>query len=146
MTELTKWLDGPTLIRLWPELLVPKGVRAARETDTPADPLQTEVAWIALAAAKQHGFALRGGHALIAHGIVRRSTEDADLFTDSDDGVRAATRLVADALGDADLEAELLPDGFDDETVEFVVARDDQSVRVTLAHFNRLVRWDRLTG
>jgi hypothetical protein len=35
VTELTTWLDGPTLVRLWPELFVPKGVRAAWEARHP---------------------------------------------------------------------------------------------------------------
>lgn len=35
LTELTTWLDGPTLVRLWPELFVPKGVRAAWEAQHP---------------------------------------------------------------------------------------------------------------
>jgi hypothetical protein len=30
--ELRTWLDGPTLIRLWPALFVPRGVRAAWES------------------------------------------------------------------------------------------------------------------
>jgi hypothetical protein len=29
--ELRAWLDGPTLIRLWPDLFVPRGVRQAWE-------------------------------------------------------------------------------------------------------------------
>jgi hypothetical protein len=45
-------------------------------------PFQVEVARLALAAAREHGFALAGGHALIAHGIVSRPTIDVDLFTD----------------------------------------------------------------
>jgi hypothetical protein len=33
--ELRTWLDGPTLIRLWPELFVPRGVRASWERQHP---------------------------------------------------------------------------------------------------------------
>ncbi len=33
--ELRTWLDGPTLIRLWPELFVPRGVRRAWEERHP---------------------------------------------------------------------------------------------------------------
>ena len=36
----------------------------------PFDALQREVATIALRAAARHGFALAGGNALIAHGII----------------------------------------------------------------------------
>lgn len=39
---------------------------------TPADPFQAEVARLALDVARRHGFALAGGHALIAHGVVSR--------------------------------------------------------------------------
>jgi len=52
-----------------------------------SDPFQTQVARLALRAASRHGFALGGGHALIAYGIVSRPTEDVDLFTDEDGGV-----------------------------------------------------------
>ena len=41
----------------------------------PIDELQREVAAVALHAAARHGFALAGGNALIAHGIIDRSTE-----------------------------------------------------------------------
>jgi hypothetical protein len=33
--ELRTWLDGPTLIRLWPTLFVPRGVRQAWEKRHP---------------------------------------------------------------------------------------------------------------
>ena len=31
LDELTRWLDGPTLVRLWPDLFLPRGVRVAWE-------------------------------------------------------------------------------------------------------------------
>ena len=34
--ELRTWLDGPTLIRLWPHLYLPRGVRQAWERQHPA--------------------------------------------------------------------------------------------------------------
>jgi hypothetical protein len=34
--ELRAWLDGPTLVRLWPELFLPRGVRRAWEERHPA--------------------------------------------------------------------------------------------------------------
>jgi hypothetical protein len=37
------------------------------------------VAPIALGAASEHGFALGGGNALIAHGVIDRTTQDVDL-------------------------------------------------------------------
>ncbi|HET8658178.1 MAG TPA: nucleotidyl transferase AbiEii/AbiGii toxin family protein [Micromonosporaceae bacterium] len=62
---------------------------------TAPDPLQAEVARLALTAAGKHGFALAGGRALIAHGIVNRPTADVDLFTDQTGGVPAAPEIRA---------------------------------------------------
>jgi hypothetical protein len=59
-----------------------------------------------LRAAAKHGFALGGGNALIAHGIVDRPTEDVDLFTDEDNGVTAAAGAVEQAIRAAGFEAE----------------------------------------
>jgi hypothetical protein len=42
----------------------------------PVSELHAQVATIALGAAAGHGFALGGGNALIAHGIITRRTED----------------------------------------------------------------------
>jgi hypothetical protein len=52
--------------------------------------LHWQVAGIALSAAAEHGFALGGGNALLAHGLTTRPTLDVDLFTDREDGVEAA--------------------------------------------------------
>jgi hypothetical protein len=67
----------------------------------PIDELQREVATIALRAAARHGFALAGGNALIAHGIIDRPTDDVDLFSDQEAGVAAAAQAVEDALREA---------------------------------------------
>jgi hypothetical protein len=40
--ELYTWLDGPTLIRLWPDIFVPRGVRQAWEERHPV--LRTQAA------------------------------------------------------------------------------------------------------
>lgn len=72
----------------------------------PIDELQREVAAIALRAAARHGFALAGGNALIAHGIIDRPTEDVDLFSDEEAGVAAAAQAVQDALREAGYRAE----------------------------------------
>jgi len=72
----------------------------------PIDELQREVAAIALRAAARHGFALAGGNALIAHGIIDRPTEDVDLFSDQEVGVAAAAQAVQDALREAGYRAE----------------------------------------
>jgi hypothetical protein len=72
----------------------------------PISKLQREVASIALRAAARHGFALAGGNALIAHGIIDRPTEDVDLFSDQESGVAAAAQAVEEALREAGFQAE----------------------------------------
>src|SRR5215831_14090877 len=74
----------------------------------PLDELQREVATIALRAAARHGFALAGGNALIAHGVVNRPTDDVDLFSNQESGVLAAADAVERALGEAGFLAERL--------------------------------------
>jgi hypothetical protein len=64
----------------------------------PIDELQREVATIALRTAARHGFALAGGNALIAHGIIDRPTDDVDLFSDQETAVAAAADAVECAL------------------------------------------------
>jgi hypothetical protein len=72
----------------------------------PVSGLHRQVASIALAAAAEHGFALGGGNALLAHGLTTRPTLDVDLFTDQEHGVEAATGAVERALAAAGLPAE----------------------------------------
>jgi hypothetical protein len=107
---------------------------------------QAEVARVALAAAREHGFALAGGNALAAHGIISRPTEDVDLFSASDGAVQAAGVPVAAALtaagfrvaevpGAADL-AEMIY-GFEQDMTDFEVSRGGQAVRLQLVRFDR---------
>ncbi len=72
----------------------------------PVSELHAQVATIALGAAAGHGFALGGGNALIAHGIITRRTEDVDLFTNRETGVTAAAGGVEAALRSAGFQAE----------------------------------------
>jgi hypothetical protein len=72
----------------------------------PIDELHRKVAVIALRAASGHGFALGGGNALIAHGVIDRVTEDVDLFTNEEHGVESAADAVEAALQAAGFEAE----------------------------------------
>jgi hypothetical protein len=110
------------------------------------DSFQLDVARIALTAAHRYGFVLAGGHALIAHGIVSRPTEDIDLFTDQAGGVHDATALVVEALTAAGLRVTEIPgsadlgemfEGFDQDLIEFEVARDGHTVRLQLVRFDR---------
>ena len=72
----------------------------------PFSGFQREVAVVALKVAAAHGFVLGGGNALILHGIVDRYTADVDLMTDREDGVKAATGAVDEALRAAGFEVE----------------------------------------
>jgi Nucleotidyl transferase AbiEii toxin, Type IV TA system len=72
----------------------------------PVSELHRRVAGIALRAAAGHGFALGGGNALMAHGVIDRRTEDVDLFTDEESGVAAAADAVEGALLSAGFRAE----------------------------------------
>jgi hypothetical protein len=113
---------------------------------TVPDPFQTHVARIALTAARAHGFALAGGHALIAHGVIMRATEDIDLFTDEAGGVRAAAEPVTAALTRAGMKVVDVPQttemgdvfyGFENDMAEFEVSRDGQVVLLQLVRFDR---------
>jgi hypothetical protein len=46
------------------------------------DDLQDRLVRVGLATLREHGFALAGGYALQAHGLIDRLSEDVDLFTD----------------------------------------------------------------
>src|SRR5690349_6471439 len=72
----------------------------------PVGRLHAQVAAIALRAAARHGFALGGGNALMAHGVVNRFTADVDLFTDEESSVAAAAESVEKALRGAGFGAE----------------------------------------
>ncbi len=72
----------------------------------PVSELHRQVATIALDAAAGHGFALGGGNALLAHGVITRPTRDVDLFSNLEGGVAAAAASVEAALRAAGLVAE----------------------------------------
>jgi Nucleotidyl transferase AbiEii toxin, Type IV TA system len=100
----------------------------------PVSEFHREVAAIALRAAAEHGFALGGGNALIAYGIVDRPTEDVDLFTNEDHGVAAASDAVEAALRAAGFAAERQDRlsglaeviyGLDDGLAEWIVTGPD---------------------
>jgi hypothetical protein len=113
----------------------------------PIDELQREVATIALRAAARHGFALAGGNALIAHGIVDRPTDDVDLFSDQETAVTAAAEAVEAALRDAGFQAERrdqtggLEDifyGMGEGLAEWIItAPGGQQTMLQMAYFDR---------
>jgi hypothetical protein len=107
---------------------------------------QSTVARVALQAAAERGFALAGGNALAAHGIISRPTHDVDLFTAEPGGVSAAAAPVAEALAAAGLtvtpvaETEDLGEvfyGFDQEVAEYDVSGGGEVVRLQLVRFDR---------
>ena len=72
----------------------------------PVSPLHGQVTAIALHAAAPHGFALGGGNALIAHGLIDRPTQDVDVFSNEEGGVEAAADAVDAALREAGFGTE----------------------------------------
>jgi hypothetical protein len=113
----------------------------------PIDEFHRRVAVAALRVVAEHGFALGGGNALIAHGIIDRQTEDVDLFTDYEEGVQAAADAAEDALCRAGLEAErrdktagladVFP-GMGDGLAEWLVtAPGGERMMLQIAYFDR---------
>lgn len=98
------------------------------------DPFQADVARIALTAA-EHGFALAGGNALVAHGVVERPTEDVDLFSPEPGGPGAVAYVVRDALVRAGYEVDVtrLPEAHQGEFARLEVARGEETMHVDLA-------------
>jgi hypothetical protein len=113
----------------------------------PIDELQREVATIALRTAARHGFALAGGNALIAHGVIDRPTDDVDLFSDQETAVAAAADAVEGALRAAGFEAERrdqagrLEDifyGMGEGLAEWIItAPGGQQTMLQMAYFDR---------
>jgi hypothetical protein len=115
-------------------------------TEDRAAAFQRRVASLALAVAQERGFALAGGQALIAHGIVNRATEDIDLFTDDRVGVRQAVEAVTTALTEAGLDVERVAEmdeldevfaGFGDDLAELEIRDGEHIARLQLARFDR---------
>lgn len=113
----------------------------------PVSGLHRQVATIALDAAAGHGFALGGGNALLAHGIITRPTRDVDLFSNRQGGVEAAAATVEAALRAAGLVAErrdqaggladIFP-GMGEGLAEWIItAPDGEQMLLQLAYFDR---------
>ena len=113
----------------------------------PIDHLQREVAVIALRVAAGHGFALAGGNALIAHGIIDRPTDDVDLFSDQEGGVTAVAQAVEDALREAGFQTERrdqadglgdIFDGMGEGLAEWIITTPGgQQTMLQMAYFDR---------
>jgi hypothetical protein len=119
---------------------------AALDATVPNDDFQAQVTRLALGATSPYGFALAGGQALIAHGVVSRPTKDIDLFTDEFAGVTAASGPIVDALEAAGLVVDPVERdapaiyGLDDELIEYEVSDATSIVRIQLVHFDRSAR------
>jgi hypothetical protein len=113
----------------------------------PINELHRRVATVALRVATRHGFALGGGNALIAHGLITRPTQDVDLFTNEETGVEAAADSVETALReagfDADREGKIAElsdmfEGMGEGLAEWTVtAQDGQQMMLQMAYFDR---------
>jgi hypothetical protein len=113
----------------------------------PVSEFHGQVAAIALRAAAPHGFALGGGNALIAHGVIDRATQDVDVFSDEQGGVAAAADAVDDALREAGFgterrdETASLADifyGIGEGLAEWIVtAPSGEQMLLQLAYFDR---------
>ena len=113
----------------------------------PLSELHRRVATVALRAARRYGFALGGGNALIAHGLITRPTQDVDLFTNEETGVEAAAGSVEAALRAAGFAAAREDDGaglselfegMGEGLAEWTVtAPDGQRTMLQMAYFDR---------
>jgi len=113
----------------------------------PVDDFHRAVAATALRAAARYGFALGGGNALIAYGLIDRPTQDVDLFTDREHGVRAAAGAVETALRGAGYTVERedstsdladIFDGLGDGLAEWLITGPDGAqMMLQMAYFER---------
>src|SRR5712672_4079772 len=116
----------------------------------PVSELHRGVAAIALRAAAPHGFALGGGNALIAYGIIERPTQDVDVFRDEEGGVEAAADAVEAALRAEGFGTERrdkaggLGDifyGLDEGMAEWIItAPGGEQMMLQMAYFDRARR------
>jgi Nucleotidyl transferase AbiEii toxin, Type IV TA system len=113
----------------------------------PVSDLHRQVAAVALRAAARHGFALGGGNALMAHGVIDRFTADVDLFTDEEAGVAAAADAVEAALRRAGFTADRqdradgladIFEGIGEGLAEWIItAPGGEQMMLQMAYFDR---------
>jgi hypothetical protein len=99
------------------------------------DGFQAEIAEIALRAIGEHGYALAGAGALVAHGVISRPTQDLDLFTPTEGGPGAVSAALVTALTDASCQVQVLEpaEQHGGEFVRLQVHRDEHVVDIDLA-------------
>lgn len=113
----------------------------------PVGRLHGQVAAIALSVAAPRGFALGGGNALMAHGVIDRMTQDVDVFSDEEDAVAAVAGAVETALRAAGFTAQRRDQGDDladlfygmgDGLAEWIItAPGGEQMMLQLAYFDR---------
>jgi len=86
------------------------------------EPFHERLARLALAVAERYGFALAGGYAMEAHGLVHRASEDVDLFTDAAGGPGKVAGKVIEAYQQDGLTVDV--DRLTDDFVRLVVSDD----------------------
>jgi hypothetical protein len=100
----------------------------------PVEPFQARVAQLALKAAAVRGFALAGGNALAAHGLLSRPTEDVDLFTPLPGGPGQVVEAVQAALTAAGFDVQVVrsPADHGGEFGQLQVSRDGRTTQLDL--------------
>ncbi|WP_305783267.1 nucleotidyl transferase AbiEii/AbiGii toxin family protein [Symbioplanes lichenis] len=106
------------------------------------DEFYRDVATLALGVGEKHGFVLGGGVAWLVNGLVRRPTEDIDLFTDTAGAVEAAAADVTGALTAAGYQVfrevgDEMFAGMDEDLREYHVADGRKALRLTLTRLDR---------
>jgi hypothetical protein len=96
------------------------------------DPFKAAVIELALRAAAAHGFALAGGNALAAHGLLSRPTQDIDLFTPVADGTSQVIDAVQAALAAGGYAVHVVRAAEDGDFAELHVSRDGQTSQLDL--------------
>jgi hypothetical protein len=96
------------------------------------EPFKVRVIELALGAAAAHGFALAGGSALAAHGLLSRPTQDIDLFTPTAGGTGQVVDAVRTALAVEGYTVQLVRAAVDGDFAELHISRDGQSTQLDL--------------
>lgn len=98
----------------------------------PIEPFKATVIELALRAAAIRGFALAGGNALAAHGLLSRPTQDIDLFTPFAGGTGQVLDAIRTALVAEGYAVQLVRAAADGDFAELHVSRDGQGSHLDL--------------
>jgi hypothetical protein len=96
------------------------------------EPFKVRVIELALGAAAAHGFALAGGNALAAHGLLTRPTQDIDLFTPTAGGTGHVVDAVRAALTAQGYAVNIVRVAGEGDFAELHVSREGQSTQLDL--------------